>query len=51
MPEISRFFGIIVRMFFTEHNPPMSTQSTKAERPCSTLAGMSPSAIWDRELP
>ena len=22
MPEISRFFGIIVRMFFDEHNPP-----------------------------
>lgn len=22
MPEISRFFGIIVRMFFSEHNPP-----------------------------
>jgi len=22
MPEISRFFGIIVRMFFEEHNPP-----------------------------
>jgi hypothetical protein len=22
MPEISRFFGIVVRMFFNEHNPP-----------------------------
>jgi len=22
MPEISRFYGIIVRMFFDEHNPP-----------------------------
>ena len=22
MPEISRFFGIIIRMFFQEHNPP-----------------------------
>ncbi len=22
MPEISRFFGIVIRMFFTEHNPP-----------------------------
>ena len=21
-PEISRFFGIIIRMFFDEHNPP-----------------------------
>ncbi len=22
MPEISRFYGIIVRMFFNDHNPP-----------------------------
>lgn len=22
MPEISRFFGIIIKMFFNEHNPP-----------------------------
>jgi Ran GTPase-activating protein (RanGAP) involved in mRNA processing and transport len=22
MPEISRFFGIIIRMFYDEHNPP-----------------------------
>ena len=22
MPEISRFFGIVVQMFFSEHNPP-----------------------------
>lgn len=22
MPEISRFLGIIIRMFFNEHNPP-----------------------------
>ena len=22
MPEISRFFGIIVRMYYSEHNPP-----------------------------
>jgi hypothetical protein len=22
MPEICRFFGIIIRMFFEEHNPP-----------------------------
>lgn len=22
MPEISRFFGIIIRMYFEEHNPP-----------------------------
>ena len=22
MPEISRFFGIVIRMFHSEHNPP-----------------------------
>jgi len=22
MPEISKFYGIIVRMFFEDHNPP-----------------------------
>ena len=22
MPEISRFFGIIIRMYFSDHNPP-----------------------------
>ena len=22
MPEISRFYGIVVRMFFKDHNPP-----------------------------
>lgn len=22
MPEISRFFGIVVQMYFNEHNPP-----------------------------
>lgn len=22
MPEISRFYGIIIRMFYDEHNPP-----------------------------
>jgi len=22
MPEISRFFGIVIRMFYNDHNPP-----------------------------
>ncbi|GMV90254.1 MAG: DUF4160 domain-containing protein [Candidatus Hydrogenedentes bacterium] len=22
MPEISRFYGIVIRMYFNEHNPP-----------------------------
>lgn len=33
MPEISRFYGIIVKMFYNEHNPPhihMEYQDYKA---------------------
>lgn len=33
MPEISRFFGIIIRMFYEDHNPPhlhVEFQSNKA---------------------
>lgn len=26
MPEISRFFGIIIAMFFDEHNPPQKIE-------------------------
>jgi hypothetical protein len=22
MPEISRFFGVVIKMFFDDHNPP-----------------------------
>jgi len=22
MPEVSRFYGVVIRMFFNEHNPP-----------------------------
>jgi hypothetical protein len=22
MPEVSRFFGIVIRMYFDDHNPP-----------------------------
>ena len=22
MPEISRFYGVVIRMFFDDHNPP-----------------------------
>jgi hypothetical protein len=24
MPEISRFFGIVIKMFFDDHNPALS---------------------------
>jgi len=30
MPEISRFFGIVIKMFFDDHNPPISMRSIAA---------------------
>ncbi len=32
MPEISRFFGIIIRMYYDEHNPPHFQLSTKGTK-------------------
>jgi len=40
MPEISRFFGIIIRMYFADHNPPhfhASYQGFMAEYDIRTL--------------
>lgn len=40
MPEISRFYGIIIRMYFQDHNPPhfhAEYQGMKAEYDIKTL--------------
>lgn len=40
MPEISRFFGIIIRMYFGDHNPPhfhAIYQENSAEYDINTL--------------
>ena len=40
MPEISRFYGIIIRMYFEDHNPPhfhAEYQGMKAEYDIRTL--------------
>ena len=40
MPEISRFYGIIIKMYFAEHNPPhfhAEYQDYKAEYAIITL--------------
>ncbi len=40
MPEISRFYGIIIRMYFQDHNPPhfhAEYQGMKAEYEIKTL--------------
>jgi len=33
MPEISRFFGIVIKMFFDDHNPPHFQQSMAVTSP------------------
>ena len=43
MPEISRFFGIIIRMYFGDHNPPhfhAIYQEFTAEYDINTLAAI-----------
>lgn len=48
MPEISRFYGIVIRMYFQDHNPPhfhAEYQGMKAEyniRTLDLLAGSLP---------
>ena len=32
MPEISRFYGIVIRMYGLDHAPPWREQRTEAER-------------------
>ena len=41
MPEISRFYGIIIRMYFVDHNPPhfhAEYQGYKAEYDIQSLS-------------
>lgn len=51
MPEISRFLGIIIAMFYDEHNPPhfhVRYNQHKAEiniRPLALLAGELPPRV------
>lgn len=33
MPEISRFFGIVIKMFFDDHNPPNFHAERKKRAP------------------
>ncbi len=38
MPEISRFFGIVIKMFFDDHNPPHFHAEYGGDLPLSTLS-------------
>ena len=39
MPEISRFFGIVIRMFFDEHNPPHVHAAYQGDKAVFDLRG------------
>ena len=48
MPEISRFFGIVIRMYFDDHNPPhihaiySGNEAQVGIEPITILAGTLP---------
>ena len=52
MPELSRFFGIIIRMRFNEHPPPhfhayfRGYSAAVSIQPCELLAGELPPVAW-----
>lgn len=49
MPEISRFLGIIIRMFYNEHNPPhfhAYYNDYKAEIAIDVIAGELPKRVY-----
>lgn len=48
MPEISRFFGIVIRMFFDDH-PPAHLHAQYGA--CSGLVALQPIAVIESDLP
>jgi hypothetical protein len=48
VPEISRFFGIVIRMFFDDHPPP-HLHAQYGER--SALVALQPIAVIESDLP
>ncbi len=36
MPELSRFYGIVIRMYFGDHNPPPFHAYYGGAKPCLT---------------
>lgn len=48
MPEISRFFGIIIRMYWNEHNPPHFHAIYGSD---AAEIGISPIQLLEGELP
>ena len=50
MPEISRFFGVVIKMFFDDHNPPhwLPPRVTGLVIEWATLHQQELLANWDR---
>ena len=48
MPEISRFLGIVITMYFNDHNPPHFHVRYEAFR---ALVGIDPLELREGELP
>ena len=48
MPEISRFFGIVIRMFFDDHPPP-HLHAQYGDR--AALVALQPIAVIESDLP
>jgi hypothetical protein len=48
MPEISRFFGIVIRMYFDDHNPPHFHAIYAGDE---ARVGIEPIAILEGALP
>ena len=48
MPEVSRFFGIVIRMYFDEHNPPHCRALYAGNE---AQVGINPIVILEGKLP
>jgi Domain of unknown function (DUF4160) len=49
MPTISIFFGIVIKMFFDDHNPPYFHAEHQGEMASSILEGISCVVILPQE--
>jgi hypothetical protein len=48
MPEISRFFGIVIRMFFDDHSPPHLHADYAGD---GARIGLDPITVLESQLP
>ena len=48
MPEISRFFGIVIRMYYNDHNPPHFHARYGSSE---AIIGINPLVVLEGDLP